>query len=148
MELVLRGVVVYLVLLLLLRAAGNRQFAQMTSFDLVLLLIIAEVAQQALVGEDFSLTGAAVLVVVLVGLDVLLSHLKHRWPSADAALEGLPILLVDRGELLRGPMDRERVDPEDILAAARAAHGLERLDQVRFAVLERDGTISIVPRRD
>jgi len=146
MELILRGVIIYFFLLLVLRAAGNRQFSEATVFDLVLLLIIAEVTQQALTGQDYSVTAAIVLIMTLVGLDIAVSLVKQRSKTAARLTDGTPLVLIDDGTPVKETMRKERVDEDDILEAARTAHGLERLDQVRYAILERNGSISIVPR--
>jgi uncharacterized membrane protein YcaP (DUF421 family) len=144
-EAVLRITAVYFGLMLLLRLSGNRTLADISPFDLVLLLVISELVQQAAVGRDPSLTQAAVLCATLVGLDMLLAQLKQRSPRLARWMDGMPILLVDRGRPLREAMDRERIDEADILAAARLGRGLERMDQIRYAVLESAGGISIVP---
>lgn len=146
MDLVFRGLFMYLFLLVLLRVSGNRQFSELTSFDIVLLLMIAEATQQAMIGDDFSVTAGAIVIITLVGIDIALSHIKQWSSRADLLLDGVPVLLVDHGNYLRGNMRRERVDEEDILAAAREMQGLESIDQVKFAVLERAGHISIIPR--
>jgi uncharacterized membrane protein YcaP (DUF421 family) len=145
MDLVIRGAIIYLFLLVILRVSGNRQFSELTAFDAVLIIIISETTQQALVGDDFSMTASIILVTTLVGLDVLISLLKRTSRTADSILEGVPVLLVDNGRLLEKNMHAERVDEEDILTAARLTHGLERMDQVKYAVLERGGSISIIP---
>ena len=146
MSLVVRAVVVYVFLLLIMRVSGKRQFSELSAFDVVLLLIISEAVQQALLGdEDFSLTAAAVLVVTLVALDIALSLIKSHWPKANNVLEGTPVLLVDNGRLIEPNMKHERVAESDILNAARQTQGLERLDQIKYAVLETHGHISIIP---
>jgi uncharacterized membrane protein YcaP (DUF421 family) len=147
MDLVIRAAIIYLVLLVILRVSGNRQFSELTAFDAVLLIIISETTQQALVGDDFSMTASIILITTLIGLDISISILKRTSKTADAILEGVPVLLVDDGQLLEKNMHAERVDEEDILTAARQLHGLERLDQVKYAILERGGMISIVPAR-
>jgi uncharacterized membrane protein YcaP (DUF421 family) len=145
MESVVRGVVVYLFLLLVFRVAGKRTLSEATSFDLVLLLIISETTQQAMVDNDHSFTNAAVLIVTLVGLDVLLSLVKQASPAADRWLDGAPRLLVQRGQLLKANMSQERVDEQDVLEAAREQRGLDSVSQIDLAVLERSGKISVVP---
>lgn len=148
MDLVIRGITVYLFLLVIFRISGKRSLRNATTFDFVLLLIVAETTQQALVGDDASVTGAALLIVVLVGTDILLSLVKRWSPRMDRMLEGQPLVILRNGVPLRGRMHAERVDEEDILSAARATQGLERLEQIKRAVLERNGAISIVPRRE
>ncbi|MFC3199999.1 DUF421 domain-containing protein [Parapedobacter deserti] len=145
MELFLRGVAVYLFLLVLFRILGKRSLAETTTFDFVLLLIIGEATQQALLGNDFSVTNALVLITVLMGIDIVFAKLKGRYKPLDNILEGAPLILVDHGKPLKKRMKEARVDSEDIMEAARLTHGLERMHQIKYAVLERDGQISIIP---
>jgi uncharacterized membrane protein YcaP (DUF421 family) len=145
MEGVLRVATVYLFLMLLFRLAGRRTMADISPFDFVLLLIISELVQQAIVADDPSLTNAFVLCTTLVLLDIGLSLWKQRSPRIERLLEGSPVLLVQHGEPIQEALRVMRVDESDILAAARLCQGLERMSQIRFAVLEKTGGISIVP---
>ncbi|MGE3651901.1 MAG: DUF421 domain-containing protein [Reyranellaceae bacterium] len=147
MESVLRGATVYLVLMVIFRLSGRRTLAQMTPFDFVLLLIVAETTQQALLGDDFSLTNSVLLILTLFMADIGLSYVKKFLPPLARLLDGTPTVLVSDGRIDRDALSRARIDLDDILAAARAQHGLERLDQVKSAVLEIGGTISIIPRQ-
>ncbi|MEW5848630.1 MAG: YetF domain-containing protein [Myxococcota bacterium] len=144
---VLRVVVIYVFLIVLFRMAGKRSMAETTPFDLLMLLVLSEVTQQAMVDEDHSLTNALIMITTFVGLDVILSLLKQRFPMLGKVLDGRPLLLVDQGRPLKERMEKSRVDEEDILSAARRLHGLERMDQVKYAVLETSGDISIIPAR-
>lgn len=146
MESVLRGAVVYVFLLVVFRLSGKRTLAQTSPFEFVLLLIISETTQQAMVGEDQSVTNALLLIMTLTGLSIVLSLVKHRFPRVDRLLEGEPLPVMRNGKLLRDAMDRSRVDEEEILAAARAQHGIDRLADVRDAIVENDGSVSIIPR--
>jgi uncharacterized membrane protein YcaP (DUF421 family) len=146
MTLVLRATVVYLFLLVLFRLAGKRALSQVTPFNLILLLIISECTQEALIGQDSSVTGALVLITTLVGIEVGLSWLKSRSPRFDRWLEGAPLVIVDDGRLLPDRMTKMRVDEEDILEAAQSQHGLMRLEEVRYAVVMRNGEIAVIPR--
>lgn len=146
MDLVVRATVIFVVLFAVMRIAGNRQFSEMTTFDVVLVIVIAEVTGNSLSGEDYSLTASIVVIVTLVALDVGVSLLKARSRAFDRLAEGVPILLMENGRPLRQNMRKERIDEADILAAAREIHGLESLDQVKYAILETSGTISIVPK--
>jgi uncharacterized membrane protein YcaP (DUF421 family) len=147
MDLVVRGIAVYLFLLLIFRISGKRSLRNATTFDFVLLLIVAETTQQALVGEDSSITGAFLLIVVLVGTDILLSLLKRWLPRVDRLLEGQPLVILHNGVPLKTRMHVERIDEDDILSAAREAQGIDRLGDIKRAILEKNGVISIVPRR-
>lgn len=146
MEPVVRAVLVYLFLLVVFRIAGKRTLSETTAFDLVLLLIISETTQQAMVDHDHSMTNAALLILTLIGTDILLSFAKQWFPMLDPLLDGTAVIVLRDGELLHQLMNRERIDASDILEAARAQHGLETLKQVKLAVVERGGKISIIPK--
>ena len=146
MDAVLRTATIYLFLLVLFRLAGKRTLSEVTPFEFVLLLIIGEATQQGLLGEDVSVTNALLVVTTFIVIDIGLGLLKQRLPSLERAVEGTPIVVFADGKPLQDRMDRARIDESDILAAAREKQGLERLDQVKFAVLERSGGISIIPR--
>jgi uncharacterized membrane protein YcaP (DUF421 family) len=148
MEPVLRVALVYLFLMALFRLAGRRTLADVSPFDFVLLLIISELVQQAIVADDPSLTNAVILCSTLVALDIGLTLLKQRSPRFERMLEGRAVLLVEHGEPLPDALAKMRIDTRDILAAARLSQGLERMEQIRFAVLEKTGGISIVPERE
>jgi uncharacterized membrane protein YcaP (DUF421 family) len=146
METALRAAVVYVGLLLLFRLTGRRSLHQFTTFDLVLLLVIGEATQPALLGDDMSLTSALIAIVTLLMLDVALSLLKRDVPGAGRMLDGQPTLLVLHGVPLVREMRLARVDIADVLQAARERHGIPRLDGIEMAVLEVSGGISIIPR--
>jgi uncharacterized membrane protein YcaP (DUF421 family) len=148
METVLRAAAVYVVLLVIFRVAGRRTLAQMTTFDFVLLLIISEATQNALVGDDFSVTTATLAILTLVGLDIGSSLLKRDFPTFDKIIDGVPTILVENGRALSDRLYRARLSENDVLEAARSAQGLERLDQIKYAVLEVNGGITIIPKRD
>ena len=146
MDAIVRGLAVYLFLLILFRIAGRRTLGSITNFDFVLLLIISEATQNAMIGNDYSVTNGFLVILTLVGLDIVLSYMKQRFPAMERYLDGLPLVLVDQGRPLKDLMYRVRVDEQDILAAAREKHGLERMDQIKYAILETNGMISIVPK--
>jgi uncharacterized membrane protein YcaP (DUF421 family) len=145
MESVVRGLVVYFFLLLVFRVSGKRTLSENTNFDLVMLLIISETTQQAMVDSDHSVTNAFLLIMTLVGTTIALSLLKQRIPLLEKWLDGTPLVIMENGKMLKDRMDKVRVDEEDILEAARGLQGLERLDQIKYAILERSGEITIVP---
>src|SRR5687767_2395521 len=146
MESVIRALVVYFMLLVVFRISGNRFIAQLTTFDFVLLLIISESIQQAMITDDYSVANAFILVVTLVGLDIMMSLWKQRSKLAEKVLDGIPVLVIENGKLHEDRMEKERVDEADILASARETHGLERLDQIKHAIVEVNGGISVVPK--
>ena len=143
---VVRAAAVYFILLAVFRLAGNRSIAKLNAFDFVLLLIVSEAIQDALITTDYSLTNAFLLVVTLVGLDIMMSLWKQRSPRVEQILDGAPILVMQDGKLHHDRMRKERVDEADILASARERHGLERLDQIKHAVVEASGGISVIPK--
>ena len=145
MELILRTLAIYGALMFLFRVAGKRTLADATPFEMVLLLVISEAVQQALVGDDFSLTAALVVITTFVMADVLMSMVQYRLKSLDKVVSGLPVVVVAHGQLLDDAVSKTRVDGAEVLQAARESHGLERMDQIRYAVVEKSGTISVVP---
>ena len=147
MDSVVRAAAVYLVLLLLFRIVGKRSLGETGAFDFVLLLIIAEATQQAMIDDDNSMTNAFLIIVTLLALNIGFSLLKQRSPLVDRLIDDVPVLIVADGTPLTERMDRSRVDERDILQAARESQGLARLDQIQYAVLERDGSISVVPKQ-
>ena len=148
MDTVLRSVAVYIFLLVVFRISGKRSLSQITTFDFILLLIISEATQQALVGDDFSIVNTFVVVASLVVLDVMFSWVESHWPAFGRVVESLPVVIVEHGKMLDDRAKREGVTLPDILAAGRETHGLERLEQIKYAILERHGGISVVPTQD
>jgi uncharacterized membrane protein YcaP (DUF421 family) len=144
---VLRGAVIYLFLLLLFRIMGKRSLSESTTFDFVLLLIISEVTQQALVGQDYSLTGALILIVTLISIDLIFTLTKEKFPFFGKIAEGASLIIVDQGKPLKKRMEKCKVSEEDILESARTSFGLEKMEQIRYAIIEKDGTISIIPEK-
>jgi uncharacterized membrane protein YcaP (DUF421 family) len=146
MDAIVRGLAVYLFLLILFRIAGRRTLGNITNFDFVLLLIISEATQNAMIGNDYSVTNGFLVILTLVGLDIVFSFMKQRFPAMERYVDGLPLVLVEQGRPLKDLMKRVRVDEQDILASAREKHGLERMEQIKYAILETNGMISIVPK--
>jgi uncharacterized membrane protein YcaP (DUF421 family) len=146
MDAVLRAAALYIFLLVIFRIAGERTLASLTTFDFVLLLIIAEATQQGLIGDDFSVVKAILVIATLIGLDIGISLLKDRSRLLHKIIEGVPLVIVEDGRMLEDRMRRARIDLDDVLQAARERQGIERMDQIKFAVLERTGEISIIPK--
>jgi uncharacterized membrane protein YcaP (DUF421 family) len=140
----IRTLAVYLVILIGLRLAGKREIGQMTVFDLVVLLLIANAVQNAMVGPDTSLIGGILAAVVLLSANGIVASLRLRWPRLRRWVEGTPTLLVLRGEVIPQHMRSEGIDEESLLAALRE-HGVAEISGVEMAVLEIDGSISVVP---
>ena len=146
MDVVLRAAAIYFILLIIFKIAGRRTLGEITTFDFVLLLVIGEATQQALLGNDFSLINSFLAIVSLIAIDITLSLIKERSPSVAKLIDGVAMIVVEDGQLLHERVRKARLDEDDILTAARETHGLERLDQIKFAVLENNGKISIIPK--
>jgi uncharacterized membrane protein YcaP (DUF421 family) len=146
MDAVLRAAVIYAFLLLIFRITGKRSLAQITTFDFILLLVIGEATQQALLGQDFSVTNAFLVILTLVGIDIGLSLLKQRSPWLEKIIEDIPLILVVDGKPFQDRLDRARVGADDILCEARRQRGLERMDQIKYAILERSGGITVIAK--
>jgi uncharacterized membrane protein YcaP (DUF421 family) len=142
-NIVLRAAVIYLVILVGLRLAGKRELGQMTVFDLVVLLLLANAVQNAMVGPDTSLAGGILAAVVLLVVNATVARLRLRWPRLRRMVEGSPTLLVLHGEVIADHLRREGLDQETLEAALRE-HGVVDLSEVEMAVLEIDGSISVV----
>ncbi|MEO5826392.1 MAG: YetF domain-containing protein [Gemmatimonadales bacterium] len=147
MNAVLRPAAIYFALLLVFRLTGRRSIGDITTFDFLLLLVISEALSSALLADDHSITAALIASITLVGLDVALSLAKRFWPALDQVLDDEPVVLFLNGRLQQERLHKERVSEDDILEAARQAHGIDSLDDIRCAVLERRGKISVMPRR-
>lgn len=145
---VVRGLAVYLFVYVVFRILGKRSLSEITTFDFVLLVIISEATTDALIGEDYSLMACFIMVCTLVGIDYLFSVIKNKSKWFEVVSEGAPLIIVDHGRPLTKRMKKSRVDEEDVLEAARETHGLERMSQIKYAVLERDGKISIIPEQN
>ena len=143
-EIIVRTAIVYWVVLLLLRIAGKRELGQMTAFDLVVILVIANAVQNAMTGGDNSLIGGVIAAATLTGVNVAVERWGERIPFLRRALRSEPTLLLQNGAPIAANLKRERVDVADIEMAARE-HGIADLADVAAAVLEQDGSISIIP---
>lgn len=131
MDAVLHSAAIYLVLLLLFRMTGKRTLGQVTTFDFMILLIVGEATKQALLGENFSIVQASLVIASLLGLDRLFDFLGWRLPSFGRATESVPLILVQNGELLPNVLAKEHLGEDDILtAAAEPGPGTSGPDQM------------------
>lgn len=143
LDIVVRTAVVYLVLLVLLRVTGKRQVGQLTPFDLLLLLLLANAVQNAMTGPDTSVPGGLIAAGTLFVVNMVVAWVTRRSRGAADLVEGTPTLLIRHGEILKQNLDHEGITQEDLLRALRE-HGLEHPNLVRAAILEVDGTISVM----
>jgi uncharacterized membrane protein YcaP (DUF421 family) len=148
MDSVLRAAAMYVALMVLFKIAGRRSLAELTTFDLVLLMMISEATQQALLGDDFSFTNAILVIVTLIAIDVGLSLLKQRSGWVSRLIDGEPTIIVENGKLLRQRLRHARLVEADIMEAARSSQGIEKLEEIKFAIIERNGKISVIPREN
>jgi uncharacterized membrane protein YcaP (DUF421 family) len=143
MEIIFRITVVYLFVFIGLRLLGKREFSELAPMELISLLLIPEIVSQSLVGQDFSIINGLVGVATIFLLTYAVSALSHVSKRFEAVTSSSPTVLAHHGKLIEENLNRERVSPEELYNQIRRS-GLERLDQVRWAVLESDGKISIV----
>lgn len=148
MDSVLRAAAMYLALLLLFKIAGRRSLAELTTFDFVLLMMIGEATQQALLGDDFSVTNSIIVIVTLIAIDVGLSLLKQRSRWVSRLIDGEPTIVVENGKLLHERLRHARLIEADIMEAARSSQGIERLEEIKFAIIERNGKISVIAKEN
>jgi uncharacterized membrane protein YcaP (DUF421 family) len=145
MDLVLRSVCVFVLILVVTRAVGRRELSSMEPFDLILLVVIGDLVQQGVTQSDNSLTGSATVILTMAVLVVFTAWLSYRFVRLRPLLEGQPTLLMADGEVLRRNLDRQRMTTEELRAEARQ-QSIGSLDDVRYAVLETNGKISFVTR--
>ncbi|HEY9857705.1 MAG TPA: YetF domain-containing protein [Stenomitos sp.] len=144
-DIVLRTTTVYLFLIVGLRIAGKREMGQMTVFDLAVILVLSNAVQNAMVGPDTSLAGGLVAAATLLVLNHGMGWLRFNFRPIAHWVGGVPTLIIEDGHYVGDNLRKEGVTEEDIATALRE-HGVERVDQVHRAVLEPDGSISVVPK--
>ena len=145
LDIVIRTAIVYAAVLIGMRMAGKRQVGQMTPFDLVLLLLIANAVQNAMTGPDTSLVGGLAAAATLLIVNTIVSRLALRSESVRDVVEGHPTLLIHSGKILKNHLEREKVSEQDLMQALRE-HGIATVDEVFNAVLEVDGSISVIKK--
>lgn len=146
-EFILRGVVVYVFVLLLLRLTGKRQVGDMSPFDLVLLLILSEAVQNSMNGNDSSITGGLILAATLVGLNWVIGWLTYSSKRIENIVEGTPLIVIHEGKVLQKSMQRGQITKRELDAALRA-NGCASPEEVRFAVLENNGQLTVIRREN
>ena len=141
---IVRAVVVYAFLLVLLRFTGKRQVGQLAPFDLVLLLVLSNAVQNAMNGGDNSITGGLILATTLVGLNWIVGWLTYRSKWLEALIEGRPVILIHDGTIYHRALKGVQMTMHELRAALRA-EGCASEEEVRFAVLENNGHITVIP---
>jgi uncharacterized membrane protein YcaP (DUF421 family) len=143
LELVLRSVVIYLVLLIGLRIFGKREIGQFTTFDLVFILLVANAVQPAMTGPDNSLTGGIVIIVALIVINFVIGFLRVRVPFINRLVEAPSVVVARDGKWLPDVLKREGVTDEEFMAALRE-HGVDSVKEAKLVTLESDGSLSVV----
>jgi len=145
MESVIRAILIYIFLMIVIRISGHRTLNELTTFDFVLLLIVGDASQQAMTGTDYSLTNGFIVILSLVTLDMLMSVLKQKFSLFEKITDGMPLILINKGKIHKVNMHKAQIDEFDILEASRKLQGLENINQIKYAILEKGGEITIIP---
>jgi uncharacterized membrane protein YcaP (DUF421 family) len=146
MDLAIRAVALFGFVYLLTRIIGRRELSSMEPFDLILLIVIGDAIQQGLTQDDYSVTGALIVIGTFAVLQILISYLSYRFPRLRPALDGEPMVVVQDGKAIEKNMKRERITLEEVMVEARLQQ-VASLDQIAWAVLETSGKISIIPKQ-
>jgi uncharacterized membrane protein YcaP (DUF421 family) len=145
MDIVLRAIVLYAFVVFVMRVIGRRELSSLSGFDLVLLIVLGDAIQQGLTQDDYSVTGAVLAIATIATLQVLTSYLSYKSRRARKVLEGEPIVLVERGEIVERNMRRERMQPDEIAEEMRQQQ-IGSLDEVEWGILEANGSISFIKK--
>ena len=145
MDIALRAIVLFFFVFLITRVIGRRELSSLEPFDLILLIVLGDAIQQGLTQDDYSVTGAMIVIGVFATLQVLISYLSFRIPRLRPVLDGEPIVVVENGEPIERNLRRERLSVEEVMEEARQQQ-IRSLDDVQWAVLETSGTISFIKK--
>jgi len=144
-DIVLRATVLYFFIVFVTRVVGRRELSSLSALDLILLIVLGDAIQRGLTQDDYSVTGAMIAVSTIAALQVGMSYLGFRSQRAAKVLEGLPMVLVDRGKLVDENLRRERIS-EDELAGEMRGQQIASFDEIEWAILEANGTISFIEK--
>ena len=147
MDLAVRAVVLYFFVYLLTRIVGRRELSSLGPFDIILLVVIGDAIQQGLTQDDYSVTGAIIVVTVFAVLQVFMSFLSFRYRPMRTLLEGEPIVIVQDGKPIERNLRRERMAIDEVLEEARATAQISSLDEIQFAIVENSGKISFIQKK-
>ncbi len=145
LDIALRAATIYIVVLLGLRLLGKKHVAQLSIVDLVLILLISNSVQNAMVGDDSSLIGGIVAAGTLLALSYILNFVFYRSRRFESFIEGTPTLLIHNGRIIRHHLESEEITEEELERVIRE-HGIESILEVKDAVMESDGTVSVIPK--
>ena len=147
MDIVLRGIFVFVFLFVLMRIIGKRELSSLEPFDLILLIVLGDAVQQGLTQDDYSLTGAMLAIGTIAAMQVFVSYANFRFPRLRPLLDGEPVVVVQDGKPIDRNLRRERLTLDDLAEQARLQN-IGSLDDVAWAVLETSGQISFVKKSD
>lgn len=145
-ELVIRSVVIYIFLIVLLRITGKRQVGQLAPFDLVLLLVLSNAVQNSMNAGDNSLIGGMIAATTLIAMNYFVAMLTFRSKRAEALIEGRPQVLIHNGKLFESVLTEARMTHHELNAALRQA-GCAAIEDVHIAMMENNGSVSVIPKR-
>ena len=146
MDIAIRSAVIFFFIYLLMRIIGRRELSSLEPFDLILLVVLGDSVQQAVTQDDYSVTGAFIVVSTIALLQVFVSYLNFKVPRLRSVIDGEPIVIVQDGRVIEGNARRERLTLDDIAEAARLQQ-IASLEDVQWAVLETSGELSFVEKQ-
>jgi uncharacterized membrane protein YcaP (DUF421 family) len=146
MDLVFRALVLFGAVYLLLRIVGRRELAQMAPIDFILLIVLGDAIQQGLTQDDYSVTGALIVIITIAVIQVVLGWVTFRSKRLRTVLEGEPVVLIEDGRVIEKNLKRSRIAAEELAEEARLSQ-VASLDDVAWALLETSGKISIIPKQ-
>ena len=142
-QIIFSSVIVYLFIVILIRLFGKQELAQLTIFDLVFIMLIGNAVQNAMVGSDTTLTGGLVAAATLFSINFLVKYLTYRFPGIGKIIQGEAVMLIYKGKLIKENMAKAKISLEELEEAIRE-HGVSSIEEVDLAVLELDGSISVL----
>lgn len=145
MDIVLRATVIFFFLFLITRVVGRRELASLEPFDLILIIVTGDLVQQGVTQSDYSVTGALTAISTMSALTVLVSYVSFKWKRMRSALDGQPVVLVLDGRVLESNLRRQRMTREELEAEIRMQQS-ESVGDVKLAVLETGGKVSVIPK--
>jgi uncharacterized membrane protein YcaP (DUF421 family) len=146
MDLAIRAAVIFIFILVVTRLMGKRELASLEPFDLILLVVLGDLVQQGVTQDDYSVTGAFIVIAVIAVLQVSMSFLSFRYRTMRRVLEGEPIVIIQDGKPIDRNMRRERLAIDEVMEQARTSAQIVHLDDIQFAIVENSGTISFIPK--
>ena len=148
MDIVIRGIVLFIFVWLLTRAVGRRELSTLQPFDLILLIVLGDLIQQGVTQNDFSVTGAMLAGGTMAAMTVMFSYAAFKFPrKLGTVLEGDPVILVEHGKPLDRNLRRNRITVEELAAQARLNAQISHIEEIEWAVLETSGQISFIPKQ-